>query len=77
MNKKNFKFSGLVLAFITTLLMSMSSCSGEDCITCRLGGQVDSICEEELDQYNLLNGTNVTSLSQLKSVVEVAGGSCD
>ncbi len=69
-----------VLAAAATLfcIILFSSCGdSNDCITCRLSGAVDSICEDEIDQYNLLNGTNVTSLSQIEAIVEVAGGSCE
>lgn len=67
-----------LIAGLSLTMFILSSCGdSNDCITCRLGGQVDSICEEELDQYNLVNGTNVTSLDQIESLVQIAGGSCE
>jgi hypothetical protein len=61
----------------TCFLISLVSCSSEDCVTCTLAGLGETVCEEELDVYNALNGTNFTSLDQYVGTIEGLGGSCN
>ena len=69
------KFALLILTLCTLGLLA--SCSSEECVTCTLAGLGETVCEEELDVYNALNGTNFSSIDQYVGAIEGLGGSCN
>lgn len=72
---KLLKTAFFSLLFGCTFLLT--SC-GDECKTCTFDGDTETICPEDIDQYNAELGTGEDlSLDEIVNLIEILGGSCN
>ena len=65
-----------VVSMITFICLGTSCEKESNCITCTLDNETSEVCESDIAEFNRESGLNATSLDEVRTVVQLVGGSC-